>query len=364
MNTESIQDIISIIKRWGKKIIVYSLLAGVVTAVATFFMPNYYKATTVFYPGNLLLASPSPVGYGDKDRYPFGKGDDLDRLFAVGQSNELFDHLLEKFKLADHYKMDDSSLEKKGKIIEHLKSLFSISKNKYEAVELAYEDKDREMATKVANEAREYIARKIGNMVMGSSNNTVSAFETTLINQDLLAIRLADTIKLLKNTNNIIQSTAQGSALAEILVNVENELVGSLAKVDFYKNKPIYIDSLVKYQAFSKSYQSQKVRLRSEGSAYVSVVNEIYKLEVEYDKLITQIAIDKERLKGLKSMSNGDFAVVHTVDVAKVPLKKSRPMRSVLVLASMVIVGLFLILSMIILESLWFRSLFNAGKSS
>jgi tyrosine-protein kinase Etk/Wzc len=364
MDNNSLKDILLITKKYGKKIVLYTIIAGILTGIASLFMPNYYKASTVFYPGNLLLASPNPVGYGDKERYPFGNGDDLDRLFAVGQSNEMIDHLIEKFDLAAHFDIKNNSPEQKHKIVEVFKKNYNISKNKYEAVELSFEDKDREMASKIVNEAREYIANKIGTMVNGSSTNTTKAFVGALQQQEKLSTQLADSIKFLKNKYNIIQSVSQGTELSELLVSTENELNGSRAKVEFYTSKPKYIDSLIKYQAFVKSYESQNSKLKKQGASFVSIVNEIYKLEVEYEKMITQIAIDKERLKGLVAMNESQFSAIHTIDEAQPPLRKSRPIRSIMVIGAMAAVGFFMLISLVILESIWFQELIKGQKSA
>jgi hypothetical protein len=342
----------------------YTVIAGFLTGIATLFMPNYYKASTVFYPGNLMLASPNPVGYGDKDRYPFGNSDDLDRLFAVGQSNELIEHLIKKFKLDSHFDLKNNTPEQKQKIVEVFKKHYNISKNKYDAVELSFEDKDREMASKIANEAREFIADKIGTMVNGSSTNMTNTFVAALQQQEKLSTQLSDSIKNLKNSFNIIQSVSQGTELSELLVYTENELNGSRAKVEFYKSKPKYIDSLIKYQAYSSSYEAQNSKLKKQGVSFVSIVNEIYKLEVEYEKMITQIALDKERLKGLMIMNESQFSAVHTIDEALPPLRKSRPMRLILVIGAMAVVGFFMLISVVISESIWLQELLKGQKSA
>jgi hypothetical protein len=362
MRREEILKVKSIIDIWGKKIVIYSVLAGIITGIASFFTDNTYRATTVFYPGNLVLASPNPVGYGEKDRYPFGKGDDLDRLFAVAQSQEIADYLIQKFELAKHYKAKTETFEGKGKVVEKFRKHFEVSKNKFEAIELSFSDTDRELAAKVANEGRTFIASKISLMVRGSAVNSLAATEAGIKKQEALASALADTIKKLKIKNNIIHTTAQGSELGEIIVQVDNELAGSRAKALFYKDKAKYLDSLIKYQALVKGYESQKQLLKQNGHVFVSVVNEIFKLEVEYDKLVTQVALDKERMKGMAAMNNGEFTAVHIVDEAKVPLKKSGPFRSLMVIGAMVLVGVSILFLLILSETFWIKELFS-GKS-
>ena len=363
MYTDVLKEIILVVKKYGKKIALYSIIAGILVGIISFFMPNYYKATSVFYPGNILLASPNPVGYGERERYPFGNGNDLDRLFAVSQSNELILHLIEKFDLASHFKMKNTNFEQKHKIVERFRSHYQISKNKYDAVELSFEDKDREMAAKIVNEARDFIAFKVENMVRLSTSNMIKSYEGALLQQENVATQIADSIKQLKNKFNITHSISQGSELSELSVNVENELYGSRAKVAFYKNMPKYIDSLVKYQAFVKAYEAQYQNLVRQSTSFNTISNEIFKLEIEFDKIANQIAIDKERLKGLKSMTESQFSAIHTVDVTQVPLYKSRPARLLYILSAMIMVSIFLLVAMVVINAQWFKELGRINRT-
>ena len=64
-------------------------------------------------------------------------------------------------------------------------------------------------------------------------------------------------------------------------------------------------------------------------------------LEEEYDQAVKQLTYDKERLKQLQAAYSADISSIILVENAAVPVIKSRPVRSILVIASVFAAFLF-----------------------
>lgn len=356
-DNDSLIILIRSFKKWSKRIIIIGVIAGVIAAAISLILPNYYKAVTVFLPANMALTTPTPVGMGEKDRFPFGSGNDLDRLFVIASSQSFRKHIIEKFDLAKHYDVDTSSYDDKLRVFIKFDKLFSVEKNKYEAVELSYEDVDRELSAEIANYSRDYLGKTSLDLVRGTNDKFLSTFTTSLSQQELLANTLSDSIIRIKSRSNIVQSGTQGAELAERLVEAQADYEDASAKASFYSNKPAYRDSLIKYQAASASSQNRIRGLSVQSSKYSNNVNELVKIESELNQVISQISIDKERLKQLKSVQDSEMTSLHIIESASVPLKKSRPKRVILVLTSMIITALVALLLSIVLESEFYTKL-------
>lgn len=345
------------ISKWSKRILYYSLIAGVVTGIGTIFLKNYYKATTSFYPASLALATPSPLGYADKDRYAFGGGSDVDRLFSISTSYDFRDYMIQKYKLAEHYDIDTTTLLGKKDLHEKFIKLFSVKKNKYDAVELSYEDIDRELAVTIANDSRDYLGNFSVSMVKKANKGLIESLQSTIDKQEGLAKSLSDSINRLKTRYNIIESRAQGVSLAELYMAAMSESEDAKGKVEFYRNKPAYRDSLVKYQASSQGY-TQKLRSLSTNSRDYGVgVNELLKLEMEYNQLINQASIDKERIKQLYAIDDNKITSILLIEAATTPLTKSRPHRSIIVISAMLLMALTVTMVSLFLDSDIFKNI-------
>lgn len=352
----SILVLLTAIKTWGKRVLLTMIIGGLIVAGVSLLMPNYYKAKTVFLPANIGLATPSPLGYGDRDRNPFGGGGELDRLFILSSSLEYKLEIIRKFNLAEKYDIDTSDYEDKLKLIEKFEKHFSLEKNKYEALELSFEDTDRELTAKVANFSRQYLSEKALGIVRSTNANLISSQEKSLQNQEYQAIKLSDSIRRIKENYGIIQTGTQGAELSERLVEAQADYEDASAKVGFYKDKPTYRDSLIKYQAMERGSKNRMVGLMKNSSMYSAKVNELLKLESELNQLINQTALEKEKLKQVQAIQNNDVVTLQVIEEASIPLKKSRPQRAILVLTSMIIIGFVTLLASMFFDSNLFAS--------
>ena len=351
MQEYNLFPIIKSIKPWLGRILIASVIVAGLTAVASLFQKNYYTATTTFYAASPLLATPSPVGYGERSIFAFGNANDLDRLIAIGQSQATIDHLIEKFDLAQHFKIDTSSAENRHKLNQKVRKGYNTIKNKLDALELSFESTDPELSAQMANEARNFIDLQAGQMLKSSNASLLTALTSTNEVQASEAKILSDTILALKQKYEIIRNAAQGDFIVEETVKATGEYEEAKAKARFYSTLPAYRDSTIKYQALAAGLGKKLEILKTKGSSYIEVTQQLHLLENEFGQLAAQTALDKERIKQYDAVDKNPVSALHVVDVAYVPLIKSKPHRSRLVIAAFIITALFLILLAIFVEA-------------
>ncbi|MDX1942357.1 MAG: Wzz/FepE/Etk N-terminal domain-containing protein, partial [Saprospiraceae bacterium] len=144
--------------KWRRPILIVTLSAVIGTAIISLFLPNYFKATTIFLAASPDMAKPELLfGQGNLYRNEYGNANDVDRLLTIAESSELVVFLVDSFKLYDHYKIDRENPRAPFKVQEKFFSLYKIEKTKRDAIELSVEDKDRLLAPRIANAAREKI---------------------------------------------------------------------------------------------------------------------------------------------------------------------------------------------------------------
>jgi coenzyme F420-reducing hydrogenase delta subunit len=354
--------LVQVLKKWSKKVILYAVLAGILAVIASLFLPNYYRSTTVFYPANISLSNPNPLGFADKNRYPFGEGDDVDRMLSIATSLDFKNKIITKYQLDGHYKLTGQDDKSKLAVLEEFSDLYVVKKNKYDAIEISYEDQDKVLAAKVTNDAREMVGSYLVEMLKTSNQSQVVSMQASIQTQEDQAKALALQINTIKSDAEIVQSGTQGAELAERLVEAQAYLDFAKGKVAFYANKPAYKDSLIKYQAVTNGYQSMLARMRNQSKTYSQAINEIEKKEAEYNQLVNQLAVEKEKLKQILVVQTNPNTVLHTIEQANVALKKSRPMRSLIVLSTMIVVGFVTLALALFIESDLFQSITAALK--
>ena len=141
-----------------KQILLWTGTAALLSVVFSLLMPNYYKAATTFYASAQSLSNPESIfGSQDGQMYFFGGDSDTDRLLAIGKSREVSEFIIEKYNLVDHYEVDTSTLRGKERLMLKFSNRLEILKNKFDAIELSFEDTDRTLVDDVANDCREKI---------------------------------------------------------------------------------------------------------------------------------------------------------------------------------------------------------------
>ena len=118
MNSQgNLLDIIAILLRWKKPMIIICIVAAVGSSIISLTLPNYYKAATVFYSASPDLAKPAPIGNMEIDVEYYGEDEDVDRVLSIANSGELAGFIIDKFNLYEHYKINPEGL--KAKYLNH-----------------------------------------------------------------------------------------------------------------------------------------------------------------------------------------------------------------------------------------------------
>ena len=132
-------------------------LAGLVSAGVALLLPNIYKSTAVFFPTNPQSTDPDRLVDGGKLELG-GRSEDLDRVITIGQSQPVAELLIREFGLYQHYKVgvpgDDAA---ENAVLNEFNSNLSIVHNERDAIELTFQDRDKQLAANLANRLVEAI---------------------------------------------------------------------------------------------------------------------------------------------------------------------------------------------------------------
>ncbi len=360
-NRDNLLGVFSSIYRWRKAIRNICLITLIGSIVITLLLDNYYKATTIFYPASPELANPELIfGYTSKVTDYFGSDRDLDRLVEISVSNEVVDYMVSKFRLYDHYDIDSTSKEGPHKVRKRFRKLYSVLKNRNDAIELSIEDTDAQLAAAMANAARDKI-NAIGQRLIKNSQATLLAtFEDNMTRKRTELAILGDSLNTLKKFYNIYDAGSQGGQLAQNLTKAESEIIRGRARLEILENNPLIPQDTIQYiKADVRAYERELARLTSpnvkddrlnlerfnEGLPKVSILGDLH---FQGRK---QLSYDLERYNQIMAAYKTDIPALQLVEIAETPRIKSRPGRTVIVLASVVAAFFFSILGALIADA-------------
>ncbi|MBL7782999.1 MAG: hypothetical protein JNM22_17345 [Saprospiraceae bacterium] len=360
-NRDNLLGVFSTIYRWRKAIRNICLITLIGSIGITLLMDNYYQATTIFYPASPELANPELIfGYTSKVTEYFGSDRDLDRLVEIAVSNEVVDYMVGKFNLYDHYDIDSTSKQGPHKVRKQFRKLYSVLKNKNDAIELSIEDTDAQLAAVMANAARDKI-NAIGQRLIKSSQATLLAtFEDNMTRKKSELTTLADSLNRLKKFYNIYDAGSQGGQLAENLTKAESEIIRGKARLEVLENNPLIPQDTIQFiKADVRAYERELSRLTSpsnkddrlnlerfnEGLPQVSILADLHYQGRK------QLSYDLERYNQILAAYKTDIPSLQLVESAEMPRIKSRPGRTVIVLAAVVAAFFFAVLAALVADA-------------
>ncbi|MBX2891727.1 MAG: hypothetical protein KF734_12405 [Saprospiraceae bacterium] len=358
-NRDNLLGVFQTMYRWRKTIRNVCLIALVGSIALSLTLKNYFQASTIFYPASPELASPEQIfgATGQVMRY-FGNDHDLDRIHEIANSSELVDYMVHRFRLYEVYGLDSTSLKGRAKVREYFRSLYVAQKNKNDAIEISVEDTDPQRAAEMANAARDKVNEIAQRLIKSSQSRLLAAFEENIKNKTAELEVLSDSLRGLQAQYGIYYGSEQGEQLAAQLLAAEAEITRGRARLEVLSNNPHIPRDTVEYiKANLRAYERERQNLLATGQGNVTIkgFNEgLPKVAVMTDlhfQARKQLSFDLERYNQIRATFNTDIPAVQIVEVAEPPLLKSRPKRSVIVLASVVAAFLFAVLGVLVAEA-------------
>lgn len=331
-NDYNLIHVLKILARWKKHIFIATVVVAIVSIIGSLLKPNYYKSTAIVYAASPTLANPDPIGGGEKLYYIYGTGEDLDRLFSMANSSEVKSYLIKKFDLATHYDMDATTAKAKAKLMTKFNKLYETKKTKYDGLELSIEDTDPVLAKEMVTAARGKIEEIAQKVIKESQSMLLDALKDGIKNQEEILKARGDSLTRLKDKYQIYDSYAQAKAFAEMTTQNETNLAGKEAQVVAMQSFRLPKDSILKVKAEIQGLKRKISKTDSIIKSFNKGVLAVRLMEVEQSSGVEEVAFEKERLKKLQATYNKSFAALHILEKETVPLEKSRPKRSIIVL--------------------------------
>ncbi|NJN34704.1 MAG: hypothetical protein HC817_11095 [Saprospiraceae bacterium] len=353
-NRDNLVSVIAALMRWRKSIFWVVGLTVLGSAVISFaFLPNYYKSTTAFDVASTDLFKPEQMfGNSTKDIDYFGNDADRDRVLSMAQSTEMQEFLIKKFDLYRHYDIDSTKNKAQLKISERLLKLFTVSKNKYDKIEITVEDTDKQFAMNMANAAREQLDVITQRFIRSSQAKLLEAYKTSSIEKEKVLRDIDQSLNSMRQSSGVIDPSQQTEVVTKTAVEAEANYFRSKAKLDaMRKLSHVSRDTIELLSATVKGYEEEYKLTQEMIKKYNAGFNDVSTLKQFYEFERTQQGRDKLRFTQLLIAYNTQISALHVTQPATLPLDKSRPKRSLILLATAVISLIFSMLGVLLLET-------------
>lgn len=355
---DSLLGVVRMMYRWRKMIIYTCVVVGVLTALFSLTLPNYFQSSTVFYAANASMRGPRSLFSGDAIKY-YGGDQERDQILSIINSGGVLDYLAGSYNLYEHYKIDSSAVKARSKMHKKLRKYFKVKKNERNAIELTMEDKDPVKATQVLQGALEYIDLTSKGLFGISQEKMLNTIKDDIDFRTIELAGLVDSLTELRNKYGIYNIESMSETLPFMVLDAETELASKKGKLDVLQNsRGVRRDSIIKVQS---QIQSLEFKLKSltdpnDSTSTFSLVrfNEgLEKVKLMEDLILRKnVSLNsiKERYNQQKTAFTSGISSFIMVESPAVPEVKSRPRRSILVITMGFLAFLFSVMAVIVIE--------------
>jgi len=341
--TVSLIDLLLIIARQRKMILRTTLGAAILTALITLLMPNIYTATTLIMPSeddkggmSAMMAQlgglASLAGGGT-----LGGPTKSDLYVSILKSETVKDPMIDRYKLLEVYKAKFRADAYKA-----LDSQAMITSGKKDGIiSIEVSDKDPKRAADMANSYVDELGRVTANLSMSGAGKNRMFLEERLTTAKADLSRAGDELKSFQARNKMVNVPEQARASIEGVAQIRAQL--AVQEVQLAGLMRQFTDSSQEVKRARLSVESMKGQIaRLEGSAgnsSIPALGAVPQLGQDYLRLMRDFKIKETMVELLTKQyemarlsESKDLSPFQVLQKAKVPERKSKPSRAIMVI--------------------------------
>lgn len=341
-----------IAKRW-RMIVGVTFAAGALAVLVTLFMPNIYTATAMILPAqnDEGMMSAMMAQFGGLAGLAGGLGGPTtsDLYVTMLKSETVKDPIIDNFKLMDVYKA-----EYRVDVYKTLDTTADISLGKKDGViTIAVDDRDPKRAAAIANAYVDELGKVAAHLSMGGAGKNRVFYEERLARAKADLAKAEDALKVFQSRNKAVSVTDQAKATIEGVAELRAQLAAKEVELGALRQSMTDENQEVKnLKALIGNLRGQISRLESgSGGGAIPGLGSVPQLGQEYVRLMREFKIQETLVELLtkqfemtKLNEAKDISPFQVLQKAKVPERKSKPKRRLIVMLTMVTAGFAMIM--------------------
>jgi len=358
-----LEYLLVIAKNW-RLIAKITAVAFILSCGAALLLPNIYTATTRLMPPNESKGGLASMlgGMGDLAALAgiSGGGGSGDLYVGMLNSRTVADAIIDRFQLMEVYEQDY-----RIKMYEKLNKLVSVSLGKKDGIiSVTVEDEEPQRAADIANAYVEELKRLNLELNLSSSGRQRLFLEKRLdiVKADL--VRAEETMRTFQKGNNAFKLDDQATATIAAIARLKGEIaskeveLGVARSFQTEQNPEVKVvrESLNGLNAQLRRLEQSPAGSRVSGDIFIATSN-VADVGLQYVRVMRDFKIQETLFELLtkqyelaKIEESKDTSTIQVLDAAAVPDKKSKPKRSLIVLAVTFVAGFMAVLFAFIRE--------------
>ena len=320
--------------RWRRPVLITTAVAAVLAVIVSLLLPIYYTGYTSFVaisPEQISIESTFGTGGGQVQFY--GTGDDIDRLLSIAESNQLVDHMVDRFGLYGAYGVDTTDVKAAVRVREEFLDNYEVSRSPRDVVELSISDRDPARAAAMATAAREHLNTITLALIRATHAKNADGLRAEIAASETTLSGLNETLSDLRQTSGIYDTEAQRESLATASSQLDQRMVTTTSRLATFRQQDRQ-DSIRKLTVDLSGMESLRASLDGQLAKLNANVGPIENLEEEREQTNDDLTENRTRLKQYEAILSGERRTLEVIEEASLPLVKSYPVRWLIVVGT------------------------------
>ena len=338
----SLLDILLVIAKHKKMIFRATFGAAIITALYSLTLPNIYTAKAMVLPGEDEAGKAGAMlsqlgGLASLAGGSLEQSSKKDLYITMLKSDALRDPIIDQFKLMSVY---DKKI--RADVYRLLDGSAHITAGKKDGVvTIEFSDKDPKQAAAIANAYVEELGKLLTGLSMTGAGNNRAFLDKRLATVKADLVRAEEALKVFQSENKAISVPDQAKASIEGVAQLRGQLAVQEVQLGTLRHQLTDSSQEVKVAgAAIAQIKSQIARMEGSGGvSSIPTVGAMPRLGQEYVRLLREFKIQETLVEMLTKQNEmakfneiKDVAPLQILQKAKVPERKSKPSRSIIVL--------------------------------
>ncbi len=274
-NTSSLIGLLNILIKWKKPIGIFVVIATIASVVVSLLLPDEFESVAVFYPVNPAMTDRQML-FNEKgtDQYIdyFGSKNDINRMISIAYSANVIDYLINEYKLYDHYEIDTTEKLWQWKTRKELLSKYSCKKSELGAVEVTVVDEDKFLAAEMANKVVELIDKQSKEIIIRNKQKVLALYKSKYDQKEFEVRSVADSMAEMRIKYSIQELESPDGQI--VMVKGNNTQMVELFKIMLRR----HMNAIKDLNVITTIYEQHEATLKDDVSA-VYIVESAYPAE-------------------------------------------------------------------------------------
>ncbi len=332
-----------------------SLILAIIFTMPYFYAPQFHSST-IIYPSNAERFDFVNIFEKQKELYFYGTAKEVEKLGNYAKSETVAMFVVDSLNLFDVYGIDKKDGYPKFKVLREFRGNINVVQTEGAGLKIEAYDVDPQRAADIVN----LIVYKVNDLNKGllekSRQQILTLYENDMKGLHRLCMTFRDSAANLRKKYNIFSYPEQTRVILEQTLNSQSGYAKAKAYEDVVSKYYSTTDSsVIKAKARTKGAEMQLKTISDPNSAvslnkFQDGVDLLLPIEQNYFRILEKIQLLDERIIGLRSMKDMDFDSIMSVEKAQPSDKKARPVRWVIILATLLITTIVSIGCLILLD--------------